>query len=65
MVGETGVGDGVVLWRQFVSLFCFIFLFLGGFYGGLMGFVVEGLGVADEDDCGRHDDGDVAWLVVL
>lgn len=30
-----------------------------------MGFVVEGLGVADEDDCGRHDDGDVAWLVVL
>lgn len=29
-----------------------------------MGFVVEGLGVADEDDCGRHD-GDIAWLVVL
>lgn len=52
MVGETGVGDGVVLWRQFVS---FIFYFiLGGLYGGLMGFVVEGLGVADEDDCGRH-----------
>lgn len=26
---------------------------------GLMSFVVEGLGVADEDDCGRHyDSGD-------
>lgn len=54
-VGETRVGDRMVLWDDFMRMLFYIMRFSAGV---LIGFVVEGLGVADEDDCGRH-----GWVV--
>lgn len=51
-VGEARVGDEMVLWDMDMNMLVFKDNFV--LIGVLIGFVVEGLGVADEDDCGRH-----------
>lgn len=46
----------MVLWDMDMNMLVF-YKYNFVLIGVLIGFVVEGLGVADEDDCGRH-----GWL---